>query len=140
MLYHHKGPKTLFTKMFLLQAVHILHLLKPHIILIKKLLLQFWYSLCGHQGTINKSCIIFTLSVEHIYLGNWCFYRCTPLILKHVQRWWVLWIRSILLVTEMHVLTEIKKNLFSLTAPKHPTIATMMTTTPAAIIRPGTIT
>ena len=46
----------------------------------------------------------------------------------------------ILLVTEMHVLTEIKKNLFSLTAPKHPTIATMMTTTPAAIIRPGTIT
>ena len=90
MLYHHKGPKTLFTKMFLLQAVHILYLLKPHIILIKKLLLQFWYSLCGHQGTINKSCIIFTLSVEHIYLGNWCFYRCTPLILKHVQRWLVL--------------------------------------------------
>ena len=41
MLYHHKGPKTLFTKMFLLQAVHILYLLKPHIILIKKLLLQF---------------------------------------------------------------------------------------------------
>lgn len=35
MLYHNKGPKTLFTKIFLLRAVHILYLLKPHIISIK---------------------------------------------------------------------------------------------------------
>ena len=35
MLYHNKGPKTLFTKISLLQAVHNLYLLKPHIISIK---------------------------------------------------------------------------------------------------------